>query len=117
MLFWADRFYGNKLMKKIALNLSLIKIAKLIHLIIVILIIGGIMLMGRELYENFYLPYALIDTPVIPTVSLNEDPDTKLLNDTAEQLKSRQVKPTSTIINDIFWPKSPANSTPTSSRP
>lgn len=105
-------------MFKIHFNISIVKVAKIIHVTATCLIVLSIILLGHELYENFYLPYSLTDAPIVSTVSVQENPDTKLLNDTVEQLKTRQTKATTTIhINDIFWPKITTSSVSTSTKP
>ncbi len=96
---------------KISLRFNLVIALRVLHGLVVVALVAGCIQLGVSLYEQFYLPYNLEDTPIAPTVSEATSPATRALLQTAEELEQRFASSTPRTVPEVFWPAAAPTST------
>lgn len=89
---------------KLSLHVNLVTALRVLHGLVGAALVAGCIHLSVKLYEQFYLPYNLQDTPVAPTAAEAESPATRSLLRTADQLRARLATGTATQLPDVFWP-------------
>jgi len=97
---------------KLEFHLNPITTLRVLHALVVVALIAGCIYLGVKLYDQFYLPYNLIDAPITPVIAALESPATQGVLRTAGMLQQRLTTSTTDHLPEVFWP---AN-TPTSTR-
>lgn len=97
------------------LNLTPFNIVRAVHVAVVAAAVATLVLLGRELYVNFYLPYTFSDAVVIPAapnVSATREDD---LSATTQKLEAIREQPTldPATIGDAFSRPTAQSSTST----
>lgn len=98
---------------KLSLHLNLVTALRILHGLVGAALVAGCLHLGVKLYEQFYLPYNLEDTPVAPAAAEAENPATRGLLRTAEHLQQRLATGTAIQVPDVFWP----GNVPTGTKP
>lgn len=87
------------------------KVVRGAHLLIVALSVASLVMLGRELYVNFYLPYTFSDEIELPQASgqpLNRQADLTTAVERLEQIR-RQPSLDAASVSDVFArPPAPA---------
>lgn len=96
---------------KISFRPNLIAALRAAHSLVVALLIAGCIYLGVQLYDRFYLPYNLEDTPVTPAAAEAESPASRSVLHAAEQLRLRLATGTASHLPDVFWPTEASTST------
>lgn len=97
---------------KISLRFNLVIALRILHGLVVVALVAGCIHLGVRLYDQFYLPYNLEDTPIVPAASEATSPAVRSLLQTAELLEQRFASTTAPrAVPEVFWPAGAPTST------
>lgn len=96
---------------KLSLRLNVFTALRLLHALVVAALVAGCIHLGTSLYEQFYLPYNLEDTPITPEAAEAESPAVRGVLRAAEQLQARLETTPAAALADPFWPDGAPTST------
>jgi len=96
---------------KLVFHLNPITTLRVLHALVVAALIAGCIYLGIKLYDQFYLPYNLIDAPVTPVIAALESPATQGVLRTAGMLQQRLASSSTNQLPEVFWPAGAPTST------
>jgi hypothetical protein len=89
---------------KLKFHFNPITTLRVLHALVVAALIAGCVYLGVKLYDQFYLPYNLVDTPVTPVIAALESPSTQGVLRTAGMLQQRLASSSTSHLPEVFWP-------------